>query len=366
MYNNRQAALLERVASSGRAVLSVCTSLAVTGVACVFACACGGDGASASRCSTQDASLEAMVVRESSTDATADAEGTGSFDAGLDAGEATLDAGEIGAFCQQTLGAVFEAFIGCCSSADQATPYFAQARAFFQATVTLCSSLAESRNEGRIAWDQTTAQACIAHFQAELSEAGTCNGLPPSIGFTDPPCDSVVTGLGTDGRPCRGAVECQDGYTCAGNGSGFCSKASSLGLHEQCANGLPLDSFVFGNLAPPCASGLYCSEGQCVAQASTGGPCASDDECVSGLTCHVSICGNGTPELAGAVCDRTGDCQSGFYCAHSALDDAGVCSARKPAGEACDGLDAYECIGVCAATSDSGLAGTCTSFCSGS
>jgi hypothetical protein len=276
-----------------------------------------------------------------------------------DAADAAIDAGEIGVFCKRAYAAARDAFARCCSPAEKATKDYALVDALYDFAVSRCSALAESRAKGRIAWDGAAADACIATIEARFAgDAGACNGSPFSVDFHDPGCVHVVTGLGNDGAAeCKGAVDCKDGLVCgiySGVGYGICTTPASL--HLSCTQGLPLDGLGFGDHPAPCLPGLYCSQGQCVARAGSGGACGADDECSDGLHCALSTCGTDPPRAAAASCDRSSDCADGLFCRHVGLTTEGTCTPRKTAGEACVGQDVNECTGVCSA-------GTCASFC---
>src|SRR5262249_41364104 len=124
--------------------------------------------------------------------------------------------------------------------------------------------------------------------------------------------------------------------------SGNCALASSGGVVAKCgvcADAVQRDG-ACTNDSPPCAVGLLCDRGACIAIGSIeeNGACDASDACREGLQCVGGKCAG--PLSEGAVCNFTQDCVDGLACAR------GRCARALADGAACDPN-----VGGCAATS---------------
>lgn len=288
-------------------------------------------------------------------------------------GEAsTVDGGAGVAFCDQTYGALRIAFEGCCTTGDTLTDQYKFIDAIYVALTQDCEArLASAIAKGRVSFDTTAAQACVASFQ-QIIAAGVCWGnidtnQPAPAEYASSACSGVVTGLQAAGAPCAVDLECQNGLTCVGwTGAtdGKCATPGAAGAPcEQAADaGSALDlDYGFGT-HPPCAAGAYCVTPVCKTQGASGAACTQDQACAAGMTCHLDHCAATGPAGDGGGCDTKVDCQQGLYCATGDGGSVpGACTPREIAGGACT-LTGDQCKGLCVSP-DGGAAGVCTALC---
>jgi hypothetical protein len=284
-----------------------------------------------------------------------------------------INAGSLAAFCDGVYGTVTRTFEGCCNAQDQTTFQFKLADALLKVLLGLCETeLPTSLSQGRIQYDVGNGSACVAAVQQAYA-GYTCNGSFPSSTVSTTACGAAIVGLQAAGAPCADDYECQDGLTCvgyvhqkAGSVDGVCSQppasGQTCGPGKADGGGTTIVHWNFG-AHPQCATGSYCpSSGTCAAQAGSGGNCAADNECVSGLTCHMDKCGTTGPAAAGGACLSEKDCQAGLYCGR--VDGgANACTPKLPAGSPCTGALGSTCKGVCDVPDGGGNNGTCATFC---
>jgi hypothetical protein len=284
-------------------------------------------------------------------------------DAGTDAGLPDLNA-----FCAGTYNSLLLTEETCCSPADRTHGSYQFLDAVLHILLSACQTDLPARvAAGRVRFDPQAAAACITAEQAQL--AGHTCSTPLTINLV-PECASVFAGQQTDGSPCTQDIDCLDGLTCVGwtaaGGEGACAPSPAVGAacgESPSDGGPPVIPWQFGN-HPDCATGGYCKGspgGKCAAQSTSGGPCASDVECPTGLTCHLRTCGTTGPAGDGGACASGSDCQLLLYCAGAATD-AGACTPQKPAGSPCANVFSAECLGQCAVP-DGGGATVCATYC---
>ena len=285
---------------------------------------------------------------------------------------ATVDGGAGVAFCDQTYGALRVAFEGCCTSGDTTTNQYKFIDAIYVALTQDCEArLSSAIAKGRVTFDPTAAKTCVASFQ-QIIAAGVCWGnietnQPGPAEYGSSACTGVVTGLQAAAKPCAIDLECVSGLTCVGwTGStdGTCMIPGAAGKPcEQAPDaGSALDlDYGFGS-HPSCAAGAYCVTPTCQAEVATGAACTEDDECTTGMTCHLGHCAAAGPSPEGGACDTKVDCVQGLYCA---LGDGGAvpgaCLPREGQGGACTS-NGDQCKGLCTSP-DGGAGGVCTALC---
>jgi len=265
------------------------------------------------------------------------------------------------AFCDDFFGTVSSRLQTCCTAADQQTQQYKLAFAFVEAFAGVCGmQLGASVQSGRASFDENAAAACVAKVQAAFNALG-CGALQGNgIAGMMLACGAVTVGKQNDGQPCASDYECTDGLTCVGYAQGqdgACHAGGQLGA--ACGPGhsdggaTVTFTFPWGS-HPACASGFYCSAGQCAAQAPSGSQCFDDNQCESGLTCHDGKCGTAGPAPVGGMCFQASDCQDGLYCTNQS------CASKLSSGTPCTSDDS--CKGLCARP-DGGGQGTCNTFC---
>jgi hypothetical protein len=152
------------------------------------------------------------------------------------------------------------------------------------------SSVSDGQAKGRVAYDQSKAEACIAAIKAM-----SCDDW--NSGLKQPPeCSQAFVAKVAVGGKCLNDFECIDGV-CAGATStdpptdGTCT--ARVGVGQACMYVLTTDT---------CADGNYCTPGNtCAAKKAGGAACGGDNECGSGN------CNDTTGQCSGYVtCAVTG------------------------------------------------------------
>lgn len=206
----------------------------------------------------------------------------------------------------------------------------------------------------------------------DYCQAGECTHIP-AVGESCPAgrcalgatCNEVAVCVsrGDFGAPCsrnaNGRDTCGAGLVCAneqGSPAGHCAAGRSVG--DAC-----------DATHRPCANGLRCDGGACLAVGVTGARCIGDHQCVDGFACTSGTC-TARP-LLGQSCAvapcligtcRSGTCQhptAGFSCSRTSLldpvpnckdayCDAGLCRTYLAIGDACE-YDEPSCgpMGAC-------------------
>ncbi len=173
--------------------------------------------------------------------------------------------------------------------------------------------------------DLAEGEACVIRLC--LQETDHCGPCAPGLVCHD----SVCRPEWTLGEPCTALADCGE-YWC-NQELGQCAPRASSG--EACSD--------FRDIAPPCASGLWCSGGTteagvCLSLSDEGGPCEADGDCLEPFSCLPSTspdilapgtCGSSQPN--GASCDSYADCES-YLCTSDY-----VCSPQPALGETCTG-----------------------------
>ena len=185
--------------------------------------------------------------------------------------------------------------------------------------------LANSDQAGRAQWNPTAAATCIANLRD-----AQCELFSKGIGDEIFQCGAIVGNV-LDGAPCQGDFEC----------------ATPGAVCENPAGG-----------APACGTQV-CRKPAATDQSCADLPCGPGDHCVNARvgSTSTSTCRTGA---AGAVCDRSDDCDRDLFCNGGQGDQtaAGICTASKPVGSICS--EDRECRGelLCVGETD-----TATGFC---
>ncbi len=167
---------------------------------------------------------------------------------------------------------------------------------------------------GLLAYSQTAVSCNVAFYQTL-----GCN-FPTS---TDSQCGVLAWGVVADGGTCGSTSECQNGFYCqrtTAQACGACQPASAI--------------------SGPCgvmADGAICYQGQCdgtscVSVVGVGGMCQYDTfVCQPGLSCQI-VCQ--APGPLGSGCATDSDCVDGLTC-QVTLTTA-TCATRTTLGQPCD------------------------------
>lgn len=238
-----------------------------------------------------------------------------------------------------------------------------------------CTALTQAPGS---AWTEATLQACA-------------KGLAVGCGDHVEGCLELFRGTLPGGAPCSASAQCLSGYCALGDTDASCGTcAPALALGSECnpllpASGCPLGSSCgewSSTSGPPtcqargegepclnggCATGLFCSDGICLARREQGEACDPEDTttlCANALACVGGVCGvrrtEGETCTHSAECDvRLGYCVNGrcqaartaelgelcddtIGCAMNAVCFSGRCSPRRMLGESCNGTG--ECV----------------------
>jgi hypothetical protein len=146
--------------------------------------------------------------------------------------------------------------------------------------------LRESEAAGRLTVDRSRFDGCIGAIRAQ-----SCADFSASVGITG--CEEAFVPKVEAGGACSIDIECTTG-SCeipTGASEGSCVQAPPLaGLNEPCASG------------DDCESGLYCTAAACAMKKADGGACSGNDECQSG----VCVGDSQGPGQCGTVCEGGG------------------------------------------------------------
>lgn len=225
----------------------------------------------------------------------------------------------------------------------------------------------------------TETAECVAGARCD---AATCAATAGGACVADADCASLASCAARRTRVCRAPtplgsaclvdVECgPSGYCDDAAGPGVCAELRGAG--QSCVLGdrqCRADAFCDVSLSPPtcravgaigapcaptgiagrdgCEPHLSCVAGACAEPPGPGAECADDQECASGLACHLDPTAAsgyrcGTPGEVGDPCSSFGarrECEDGLFCDGSS--GSGVCVPQRGSDEACDGV-AYEC-----------------------
>jgi len=294
-------------------------------------------------------------------------------DAGIEAGKdaaSEADLKRVEAFCTETLGFQAGLYDQCCTDADKAQSAWSFLRGVADALFFECSDkLTRSVEQGRIGIDVPALATCSGTFQAAFDASG-CGMIFTGIAWEQSWCRAVVVGLQPEGAPCRYRYECADGLFCYGYTDGVDGTCAAPPEGGGCraeealfAADDVIDSYL-GN-HPSCAPGHSCQHtsnyGFCAKTVSEGELCVYDQDCKTGLKCHLGECGSAGPAGAGQPCLSWSDCAPRLLCVMAPGSTGGTCTERKAEGAPCT-VNVDECVGLCM-PDDGGTIGTCRSFC---
>lgn len=297
-------------------------------------------------------------------------------DAGADAAKdaaADADLQSVESFCSSTMGFQVGLYDQCCTDEDKGQGAWSFLRGVADALSYECNDkLKKSAERGRISIEPAAASSCADAFQAAYA-ANACGMIWTGIAWEQSTCRAAVVGHQADGEPCRYRYECADGLFCYGYSDGVDGTCAPPPEGGACraeetlfAADDVLDSYL-GN-HPSCATGHSCQHtsnyGFCAKTVPQGGNCVYDQDCNTGLKCHLGQCGTAGPAGAGAPCMSWSDCAARLLCVFVPGAAEGTCVERKAEGAACT-PNVDECVGLCVAD-DGGTTGTCRAFCSSS
>jgi len=243
-----------------------------------------------------------------------------------------------------------------------------------------CARTATSVAEGRMTYDRTSGEACLAAYAApscsdpegvlpacaaalapHVVQGGECTRNqeclgPGSCGSPDGTCPGHCTGFGALGDACDALHgPCGPGLWCDGTTSCAARRGSGEACEGNCLENLSCDagfcSYVAGAgeacgaLACDPAQPLYCGGSACLPLPAFGEPCAPGGGCGAGLYCSA---GDGLchqvptePQADGLPCDAHRFCGATSFC--DTLESPVLCKPRKPVGGACTTGD-QECL----------------------
>ncbi len=170
-----------------------------------------------------------------------------------------------------------------------------------------------------MAFDDDAAEACLERLD---DAAESC-----VLRTADDPCYRVFAGTGAVGDACHDVGHCGPGLHCAGESeelscTGTCQPDVALGA--DCSDG-------------PCAAGLRCAEGVCVARADVGGACSSRLGCLPHLDCNAAGRCFDPVDAVGQPCERRrfDTCPPPTRCGDDGVCEPHTLSILKAPGEAC-------------------------------
>ncbi|RLD03044.1 MAG: hypothetical protein DRI65_13735 [Chloroflexota bacterium] len=329
----------------------------VVGVA-ICSCACGGPAVSEDAAPPTDAGIDADATPRDAAPRDA-----APRDADADVGSGT----SVEAF-QSAYGAAYcEMFVKCesfFSVGALRVPYQGYSchpgapRAWDETNAALAA--------GTIVYDATAAARCLEWFAAsdceglflELGDAcgdvwvptippgGSCATQKECIDgrcITDAECPGTCVAYGGVGAPCGGALLCQSGLRCTGDG---CRERGGLGtgcaVDPECSPELVCQGGVCAarpgagetcsptTSTSPCAGSLVCapSTSTCVVGGMEGDSCASTP-CAISVRCDEATDTCVRAVLPGGTCTVDVECPATFFCG------SGVCAPLPVPGEAC-------------------------------
>lgn len=272
-------------------------------------------------------------------------------------GEAPISPTALTIFCEETLG-VYAARVGGCCPLDELW----YTKNWLQPNEQLAQScplvLKQSAAQGRIAFSQPKADACIKAIGATL-DAAKCGErtLDPrwSLPWDKAACEGAITGKQGENEPCGHFYECQPGLTCVGpsqSADGYCSKPRTVGKSCGFSQNEPPLVFPF-DPAMYCEEGAQCFDSLCVAtpgpgQSCVAGPMAITYECGEGYVCagpyNKSTCVPRGSGAKGDPCKNSDDCIPSLDC-RSQDGQGSFCSEPIPVGGSCPNSNG--CLGRC-------------------
>jgi len=282
------------------------------------------------------------------------------------------------AMCSSAGAAINQVFVTCWKANPDV---IAATNPLSQLVVPDCADLRKAIDAGRVTYDASSAQACLAAL-------GSCGILTT---FTPPAaCRDALKGAVANGGTCYTSTDCQNGFctaesslsTCPGSCVAYAASGAPCGASAQCA---PSQVCTGTCKTPsraggpcPCEANFYCDSGTCKPGQVSGGPCSDHGQCASSYvcvgaatkTCQAMVGLNGDctqgAELCGPgyVCTSSrcvsapgiGSACTDYICIDGYCDPTGHCAAWKRKGDACSETDA--CVTYTSCTN-----GMCTSLC---
>jgi hypothetical protein len=265
-------------------------------------------------------------------------------------------------YCRDFYDALAAAEERCGEPADLSEHICSQLKAYN------CPSAQRLLDEGKISFDSSAGERCLAQIAASSCTLATS---------VDAPCFRAIVGQVAAGGACYDGRECAQGTRCLGStcpatcttlrelGSG-CVDATECELGSFCASQVCVppvgEAQVCGGASPPCADGLWCGtlSSKCRSTgALTSGPCEGPQDCAQGFICQgldTSVLQSGTCTAAKSVGDACapGECQQSFC-------KSGTCSEMPRVGGACGlvGGDLADCLASFCKLAPGDSTGTC-------
>jgi hypothetical protein len=238
--------------------------------------------------------------------------------------------------CEKIVEAIYRRRIGCIFGPG-ATPlpisdlYMAE-----------CSSFGRAVAAGRVAFDASSLDACVADI-----DASGCNADPSWTFDPQGPCAKAI--VRADAGVCETTWECGAGAFCTSENV-FCSSSATCaprpglgapcGEHFSCAYGLACAEAAGAITCEPprttpripstpiggacggpttrCEPAARCTDGTCVRKADVGEPCTAEQECLTNR-CAAGVCARHAQ--SGEPCAATTDCAELLGC------NEGICQA---------------------------------------
>lgn len=240
-------------------------------------------------------------------------------DAGTDAGTNPNPQLSLAQFCTRAKQAVAERKVGCLGGPVEA---------WLAEDPDLCPYLQAAVSDGRIRYDPTHADACLA-----LLDDMSCDSLGIGLTTADNACARTIEGLVAIEGDCRDDLDCQLGSRC---------DAHLYRCPGSCVPLIPVGENCEGMAGvQECVPGASCLRGTCTVLPGEGEPChVEDNPCAPGLHCTE----NGTSEICvrntAGPCRYNDDCAPGYQCEGeepwAEPPVIGSCAPRKVGGAECE------------------------------
>lgn len=209
-------------------------------------------------------------------------------------------------------------------------------------------------------YNPSAASACLT---AVAGYARACNDLTSTTpSAASAACRQVVAGTKQPGEACATAFDCAS----PSQGTAACLQYPSIGPGAdggtQSISGSLCQVTVTGSAGATCSpvfgaggvppsvvadcgtstSAFICASGVCQAREALGATCGSTFDCVSTAYCNGATCTARLP--AGSACDPASDsCDPSTYCEQA----SSTCKARLASGQACTATSSDPCLGQC-------------------
>jgi hypothetical protein len=203
-------------------------------------------------------------------------------------------------FCRSYTLAVCDAKKRCCANGADGGSTFDEA-ACISSERNACDAATKTEESKKATYDEAAGGDCVARAQA-----ASCDARRPGLADA---CPDVFVGSAQVGDLCA-AAKCAPGLSCPEYPAAGCEGCPGP-PPSKCVS-IVAEGGACGSLDTPCARGLVCDAGKCRALSTSGGPCASADQCADGLYCDTAKTKTCAPKLGiGERCSDLGWCTSG-------------------------------------------------------